>query len=611
MSLVESVNRKIKKKIIACFVLLTTIVSLFFIIDNYYSSKELVRTLELANAHEFLDNFDGNLKKSLSKEGTQYVRLPSGLEFGNLKLKNVYEGIQIEIHHDHGDDHGDEKNYISKIEGEYYIGIAHPDGSGEKVYIKKIKWYEAVVFDVLERSIITSSIVFWICLWVSIYIGVILAKFINNINKNRLIIAYTDKRTGLKNSEYLEQKADLMNKDLIFIDIIDLASFEEAFGVKTRDVILIGFSKNLKEMEKQGYVVGYYEYSRFYMYCERIRPTDIHKVVKNIVEQISLVIDANGIDFKPCLRVGVSSSESFGLLDKVITAVRYANKKTGNIAVYSEEMELEAKARVSYSAELSRAIENNEFIILYQPKVDLTTGAIIGVEGLVRWMHPQDGLLSPDKFIDLIPTSHVSSTFTLNILALVIDQIEQWKKDKIFFSVSVNVFPTDIVNDGFVSSVRALVADRPWLADTIEFELLESETAVIIDEISNSIHELQELGIECSIDDFGTGMSSLAYLKTIPVKTVKIDRSFIQDINISTSSEAIVRGLVHIAKDMNWLIIAEGVETQEISEKIKAIGIDIAQGYYYSRPVPAEDITEMFKPMLSSKYLEKFDKYKL
>lgn len=581
-------NKRIKKKIIISFIVLVVFISVFFILESFYSARTLARQLVLNYAHHSMLVFDSDFKEAISKDGDEYYESSDGKEFGNIKLKKEF-GSEKFIEHQVYDEVVPEK-YFHIINGNTYIGLTHLVGDRKVFYIKRLSSYDSLLYGFIKRSFITTSVVFWISLWVSIYVAVLLARFISAINKSRELFAYTELRTGLKNSTYLEKKVNLDNKDIIVINLTDLSGFEDAFGAQSRDLILISFSHQLRKLESQGFVVGHYEYARFYLICESINSNEIYTILNSIIAELSDTISVNGLEYQPKLVLGVSNGDKTDKLDKAISAVRYAKSSLINKAIYNESMDDGAKQRLSYSSELHRALKNDEFIMLYQPKVNMIKGTIIGLEALVRWKHPQNGLLSPDKFIDLISKSHISKKFTISLIHIVVKQIEKWKAINVNIPVSVNVFPEDLADTTFLDQLKKLVRKKPWLINFLELELLESETSVSVDLISNGLCELRKIGILCSIDDFGTGMSSLAYLKSIPVNIVKIDREFIRDINSSYKSEAIVQGVVSMASAMNWTIIAEGVETLDVIEKLVKLGIEIGQGYYYSKPLYAEDI---------------------
>ena len=594
-------NQRIRKKIIISFVTLIIVVSFFFILEGFYGARTLARQLELNNAHHLLTAFENGFKETISENGNEYFGTNDGKEFGNIELKKILNPDEFIVHQTHDKE---STEHFYEVDGNTYLGLTHLEGGREVHYIKKLSAYDNLLYEFIKRSLITTSVVFWISIWVSIYVAVLLAKFINAINKNRVLSAYTEQRTGLKNSTYLEQKINLDNKDVVVIHLTDLSGFEDVFGAQSRDIVLVKFSDQLRKLENLGFTIGHYEYSRFYLVCEPIDTDEIYTVLDNIINELSDTIDIDGIEYQPKLVLGASNGDTTNKLDKAISAVRYAKSSFINKAVYYESMDSEAKQRLSYSSELSRAVKKNEFVMLYQPKINLKTGTIIGVEALVRWMHPQDGCLSPDKFIDLVPKSHISKTFTINLIYIVVKQIEEWKKTEVNMPVSVNVFPEDLANSAFLGELKKLVKSKSWLIDFIELELLESETSLNINTISDGLIELKKIGIVCSIDDFGTGMSSLAYLKSIPVSIVKIDKTFIQDINSSYKSEAIVKGVISIANSMGWTVIAEGIETQDVSEKLVKIGIEMGQGYYYSKPVPAKEILILVNSVLDNDFFK-------
>lgn len=240
--------------------------------------------------------------------------------------------------------------------------------------------------------------------------------------------------------------------------------------------------------------------------------------------------------------------------------------------------------------ELENAIKNNELILFFQPQINISTGELTGVEGLVRWQHPERGLIFPDQFIALAEENNLINKLTESVIYLAISQNKLWQDQGLNTRISVNVSADNIINLNLPEKLKTLTEEFNVKAENITIELTES---AVMGELTRSLDVLNRLrmkGFLLSIDDFGTGYSSLSHLYQAPFTELKIDQHFIMHMLEDTEAMVIVKICIMLGKMMGMDIVAEGVETQEIFDELKNMGCDIAQGYFLSRPVPAEEL---------------------
>jgi EAL domain-containing protein (putative c-di-GMP-specific phosphodiesterase class I) len=256
--------------------------------------------------------------------------------------------------------------------------------------------------------------------------------------------------------------------------------------------------------------------------------------------------------------------------------------------------------------DLRSGLRRREFVLHYQPIINLATGEIAGAEALVRWQHPAWGLLYPDRFIGLSERTGFVVELGEQVVEMACSQLAAWRSgplsDAKFFSLAVNVSGCQLVDSGLAAHVAAVVArfelDPSWL------QLEVTETALIGDVAGCAQHlsELHELGVSLAIDDFGTGQASLAYLHQFPVDAIKIDRSFVASLGSGGRADAVSRAVVQLAHGLQTKTVAEGVETADQLRQLRALHCDLAQGYYFSRPVPPEHLSTLLEakaPFLS------------
>jgi len=242
-------------------------------------------------------------------------------------------------------------------------------------------------------------------------------------------------------------------------------------------------------------------------------------------------------------------------------------------------------------ARIQLALAQQEFVLHYQPKVNMRTGALIGVEALIRWQHPERGLLSPGLFLPEIENHAVGITLGEWVIDRALTQIEHWQDEGFAVSISVNIAGNHLQQAGFVERLHALLARHPAVRpDALELEVLETSALEDIAHVSAVIMACAKLGIDFALDDFGTGYSSLTYLKRLPAQNLKIDQSFVHNMQDDPEDLAILEGVLGLATAFRCRAIAEGVETIEHGEMLLDLGCELAQGYGIARPMPAEDI---------------------
>jgi len=237
------------------------------------------------------------------------------------------------------------------------------------------------------------------------------------------------------------------------------------------------------------------------------------------------------------------------------------------------------------------ALEAGEFILHYQPKIDLHSRRITGVEALVRWQHPEHGLLAPMSFVPLIEQTALVGPLTLHVIDKALMQMVAWRRRGIDLRMSVNLSARNLIDPELPGQIAALLGLHAIPADRLTVEVTESAAVVDRDRAVAGLEALRASGVAVSIDDFGTGNASIEYLATLPASEIKIDRSFITDILEDRRAEAIVRSTIDLARNLELSVVAEGIETEAVMDHLTTLGCDVGQGYFISRPLPAEELT--------------------
>jgi EAL domain-containing protein (putative c-di-GMP-specific phosphodiesterase class I) len=270
----------------------------------------------------------------------------------------------------------------------------------------------------------------------------------------------------------------------------------------------------------------------------------------------------------------------------------YCAKKDGRgkVRFFTDEMNAEAVELLTMDKNLRLALDRKEFFLVYQPQIEIETGKITGLEALIRWQHPEMGLVLPGRFISIAENNSLIVPIGEWVLRTACAQARKWQDDGLTaVPVAVNVSAAQFRQEGFTGLIRRVLNETGLSPQYLELELTESLLLSNEDVVFETLRDLKGLGLQLTIDDFGTGYSSLSYLKHLPVDKLKIDRSFIREIAMDSDDAAITTAIISMAKSLHLKVIAEGVETEAQMSFLRGHQCDEIQGYYFSKPVPADE----------------------
>ncbi|MEO7837565.1 MAG: bifunctional diguanylate cyclase/phosphodiesterase, partial [Acidimicrobiales bacterium] len=279
------------------------------------------------------------------------------------------------------------------------------------------------------------------------------------------------------------------------------------------------------------------------------------------------------------------------LLQRADVAMYVAKEARTGHEVYSADRDRHSPRRLSLLGDLRKALEAGQLAMHYQPKADMRAGGIVGVEALLRWHHPTYGLIPPDEFIPLAEHTGLIKPLTMFVLEEALSQCHAWRQDGLQVGVAVNLSVRNLYDPRFPDEVQRLLASWRVEARFLEFEITESVIMADPQRAGSVLGRLSALGVGLSLDDFGVGYSSLAYLRRLPVTEIKIDKSFVMNITDNESDAMIVRSTIGLARSLGLRVVAEGVENEATWSRLVALGCDVAQGYYFCRPKPAYELT--------------------
>jgi diguanylate cyclase (GGDEF)-like protein len=310
-----------------------------------------------------------------------------------------------------------------------------------------------------------------------------------------------------------------------------------------------------------------------------------------LLDSMTLRVDASiGIALAP-----EHGSAADVLLQKADVAMYEAKRNHRAWEVYSSYRDGHTRERLELMEDVRDAIDRRELVLYYQPKLDLATRVITGVEALVRWQHPVRGLLTPDRFLDLFEQSGMMGPLALDVLSQAAAQQARWAREHVELTVAVNLSPANLTDEELPEKVAAVLDRTGVRPSSVVLEITE-DCLMDADHSRTVLDRLHALGVELSVDDYGTGFSSLAYLRDLPVSELKLDRAFLAAAasdGADARAVAIIRSTVDLAHELDLRIVAEGVETDEALALIADLGCDAAQGYLLGRPAPPESLFEV------------------
>ncbi|HXA43754.1 MAG TPA: EAL domain-containing protein [Candidatus Solibacter sp.] len=298
------------------------------------------------------------------------------------------------------------------------------------------------------------------------------------------------------------------------------------------------------------------------------------------------------------LSIGIAQFPEHGndaetLLRRADVAMYVAKRNKFGYAIYSPEQDEHSATRLAIMGEMRQAIRQRQLALHYQPKIELRTGRIYGVEALVRWNHPERGHLSPDQFVPLAEQSDLMTALARWVMEESLDQLQKWRAMGLDLKMAINLSAGNLHEVSLPDDITELLAHRGLPADCLMVEITES--AIMAAQADKTVRRLSEMGVGVSIDDFGTGYSSLSYLKTLPVDEIKIDRSFVRDMAIDSDDAAIVQPTIDLGHNLHIFVVAEGVEDDATLKMLRMLGCDYAQGYFISPPLPPAELEEWLR----------------
>ncbi len=426
--------------------------------------------------------------------------------------------------------------------------------------------------------------------------------------------SYHDSLTGLPNimpfNERLRQimtelPGQSQSAAVMLLDIDRFKNVNDSLGHNIGDQLLLRFAERLSGCLDKDDFLARPGGDEFMILVHNVRsPGDVLRKAEAIHAVFDQPIVVKEYELYVTSSIGASIYPIGGIdadmmMRNAETAMYVAKERGNRLHVYTEDMNGKLLERLSLENDLRKGIERNELVLFYQPKVETRSGKLAGVEALIRWNHPEKGMIPPDKFIGVAEDTGLIVPLGEWVLAEACRQIKVWEaKGFRPKPVSVNISSRQFQNKDLIFRIQNIITEFRINPALLELELTESCIMQTPELSSHTLHLLKKKGLSIALDDFGTGYSSLSYLRSFPLDVLKIDKGFVKDVASNQDNAAIVTAIITLAHNLGLKVICEGVETKEQLDFLKDRGCDEIQGYYFSKPVPPEDLEKWLEPAL-------------
>ena len=399
------------------------------------------------------------------------------------------------------------------------------------------------------------------------------------------------------------QRAERSGKmlSILFFDLDRFKNINDSLGHDAGDEVLRAVAERLTACVRKIDMVARFGGDEFAVLTEGLTAEDqASTVARKILEALSKPMILAGRQYRPAASIGISTYPTDGrdvqslLKNADIAMYRAKEEGRGTFQFYSEMLNTHSVQRLEFESNLSTALNNHEFVLYYQPKVDLASGRVTGLEALIRWISPQFGFVPPGEFISIAEETGLIVPMGRWVAQTACVQNRAWQKGGLpQLRIAINISARQMSDKGLVAFLSETVKKTGLTVESLELEITESAVMSNQEHAEKVLNELKGLGFHLTMDDFGTGYSSLAYLKRFPFDSVKIDQSFVRGIPESKDDEAIVEAIIAMAHSLQLKVVAEGVETKEQYDFLRRLKCDQIQGYYFSKPIPSAEIVKL------------------
>lgn len=478
-------------------------------------------------------------------------------------------------------------------ETDYYLRVLYPSSRNSNAFLSTLS----------TRLLITASLVLVIALIAALLLSKRIARHFLAQNEALSHKALHDSLTGLPNRTLLFERLTHTLEEAhrhgnpVGLFIMDLDRFKEVndtLGHHSGDMLLQTVGNRVRNLLRKSDTIARLGGDEFAILLPLTPVGRAQRCAEKIIDCLETPIPTAGVDLDIDISIGIAMYPDHGtdaetLIQHADVAMYKAKEKNLGFAIYEPREDRHSVRRLTLMAELRAAIEKHQLELHYQPKVSLKTRRVVGVEALVRWNHPTYGYVPPDEFIPLTEQSGLIFPLTEWVLREALLQCDNWRKYGLRLQMSVNLSTCSLQDALCASKIANLFSSLFASPDQLILEITESAMMTDVNRALDVVTALDAIGVCLSIDDFGTGFSSLSHLKRLPVDELKIDRSFVFNMDRDEGDAIIVRSIIDLAHNMGLKVVAEGVESDKVIELLDRLGCDIIQGYHISPPLPAAE----------------------
>jgi diguanylate cyclase (GGDEF)-like protein/PAS domain S-box-containing protein len=390
---------------------------------------------------------------------------------------------------------------------------------------------------------------------------------------------------------------------VLFMDLDGFKTINDSLGHQAGDRLLVAVAECLRNRLRTEDVLARFGGDEFAVLLEVTAGTsEAIRVAQRIAEDLREPFTVDDFQVSVSTSIGITLGTAHandnpeGMLREADAAMFRAKEQgPGRYAVFDPAMQARAQERLELEAELRRALEQEEFVLYYQPEVSLHDGKMVGFEALLRWQHPERGLLKPSAFVPLAEETDLIAPIGRWVLEEACGQAKRWEEERPLASpmtMEINLSSKQLRRQGLVRTVEEALARADLEAHTLAVDMTETVLIRTSEDNTQALDKLKEMGVRLGLDDFGTGYSSLSYLKRFPVDRVKVDKSFVKGLGENATDTALVRMIIDLCHTLGVEVLAEGIETSEQAVLLREMGCDMGQGYYFARPLRGEELAK-------------------